>query len=59
MIDPGSVTAIILSALAMIGAGWSQVKHCKSGCCEIDKNAIDKKESELVINNGKTNKNRE
>lgn len=35
--DPATITALVLAVIAMIGSSWSQVKHCKSGCCEIEK----------------------
>lgn len=50
MLDAVSLTTIIMAALALIGSAWSQVKHCKSGCCECDKDTINKKESELKVN---------
>ena len=40
--DPASLTAVIMAALSLIGAGWSQIEHCRSGCCEIDKKSVDK-----------------
>lgn len=39
MLDGASLSAIIMAGLALLSAGWGQVKHCKSGCCEIDKEA--------------------
>lgn len=61
MLDAASLTAIIMAALSIVGVTLQQTKHCKSACCELDKNAIEKTkeiESELVIKNDQINKNR-
>lgn len=62
MLDAASLTAIIMAALSIVGVTLQQTKHCKSGCCEISKEAEIKNtkeiESELVIKNDQINKNR-
>ena len=49
MLDAVSLTTIIMAALSIIGVSLQQIKHCKSGCCEIDKETS-KLDSELLIN---------
>ena len=48
MLDPAGLTAIILSALALVGAAWGQVRHCESGCVRCDKEAAPIDSSELL-----------
>lgn len=58
MLDAGSLAAIIMAALSIIGVTLNQTKHCKSGCFECDKVALEKKDSEIKVKEYETIKNR-
>jgi hypothetical protein len=49
MLDPASITTIIMASLSIIGVTLNQTKHCKSGCFECEKVALEKKDSEIKI----------
>lgn len=48
MLDAGSLTAVILSAMAVISSLLGNVKHCESGCLRCDKE-VNEKAPELVV----------